>query len=106
MNLTSLSFIGIYFPLLLVFYYNPFFRKNGFRKLLLIGASLGLYAFCEPIYVLLLVSMIIVNYIFVCLSDRFITKIFRGMAIIIDCSYKHGITIITLPLFGVLFTFL
>ena len=86
MNLTSLSFIGIYFPLLLVFYYNPFFRKNGFRKLLLIGASLGLYAFCEPIYVLLLVSMIIVNYIFVCLSDRFITKIFRGMAIIIDCS--------------------
>ena len=72
--------------MLLIFYYNPFFRKNGFRKLLLIGASLGLYAFCEPIYVLLLISMIIVNYIFVCLSDRLNTKIFRGLAIIIDCA--------------------
>ena len=58
MSLTSLSFIGIYFPLMLIAYYNPFFKDNIFRKIILVCASLGLYAFSEPMYILLLMFMI------------------------------------------------
>ncbi len=86
MSLTNFSFIGLYFPLILIAYYNPIFKKNGFRKLLLVMASLGLYAFCEPIYVLLLIAMILINYLFVSLADRFHAKAYRIIAIIIDVS--------------------
>lgn len=84
MSLTNLSFIGIYFPLLLIAYYNPIIKSNSFRKLILLSASLGLYAFCEPIYVLLLIGLILVNYLLVKMSDRFHKDAFRGTAITID----------------------
>lgn len=64
MSLTSLSFLGIYFPLLLIVYYNPIIKNNVFRKIILVGASLGLYAFSEPSYILLLMGMIACNYFF------------------------------------------
>ncbi len=84
MSLTNLSFFGLFFPLLLIAYYNPLLKKNWFRKLLLAGASIGLYAFCEPVYFLLLVGLILVNYLFVVLADRFRAKAFRIAAIVID----------------------
>ena len=93
MSLTSLSFLGIYFPALLVAYYNPFLRNNTFRKVLLLCASLGLYAFSEPTYVLLLLGIIIINYCLVKLSDKTRLKSFRITAIVFDIlvllSFKY-----------------
>lgn len=84
MSLTSLSFIGIYFPLMLIAYYNPFFKDNIFRKIILVCASLGLYAFSEPMYILLLMFMILYNYGLVKIADKTGNKIFRIIAIVLD----------------------
>lgn len=84
MSLTSLSFIGIYFPLMLMVYYNPFFKSNSFRKMFLLCASLGLYTFSEPSYTLLLVCIVLYNYCFVKLSDKTGSMIFRIIAIALD----------------------
>lgn len=86
MSLTSLTYIGVYFPLLLIAYYNPFLKGNGFRKLLLLGASLGFYVFCEPIYVFLLIGMIIINYLLVKISHNYRKPFFRTIAIVIDAG--------------------
>lgn len=90
MSLTSLSFLGVYFPLLLIAYYNPIIKGNTFRKIILICASLGLYAFCEPIYILLLMEMIFLNYYLVKLADKTNRNIFRGIAIAIDALILLG----------------
>lgn len=84
MSLTSLSFLCIYFPLLLIAYYNPIFKNNTFRKILLLGASLGLYAFTEPIYILLLMGMILYNFGLVKISDKTGKYFYRIIAIVLD----------------------
>ncbi len=90
MSLTSLSFLGVYFPLLLIAYYNPIWKQNWFRKLILLGAGLGLYTFSEPKYILLLMGIIILNYVLVKISDRMHNDVGRGVAIIIDVSILLG----------------
>lgn len=86
MSLTSLSFIGVYFPLLLIVYYNPFFKSDTFRKVILLLASLGLYTFCEPVYAILLLVIIVINYSLVRISDKTSSNSFRALAIVIDAG--------------------
>lgn len=87
MSLTDLSFIGVYFPLLLLAYYNPVFRSNGFRKFILLFVSLGLYFICCPLrFDLMLCVLIAANFVLVRLSDRFGKRIFRKAAIGLDVS--------------------
>lgn len=86
MSLTSLSFLGVYFPLLLIAYYNPFFTGNGFRKFLLVCASLAFYTFCEPVYIFLLIGVVVLNYGLVSCADRFGRQIFRSAAIVLDAG--------------------
>ncbi len=40
MSLTSLTFLGIYFPIILIAYYNLVFRGNTVRKAILIYAKI------------------------------------------------------------------
>lgn len=93
MSLTSLSFLGIYFPLLLIAYYNPYFKSNYTRKIILLCASIGLYAFCEPVYTLLLIGLIWVNYLLVQNAERNNKNFYRTIAIVIDVvvlvSFKY-----------------
>jgi len=84
MSLTSLSFIGVYFPLLLIAYYNPIIKSNKFRKTILVCASLGLYAFSEPLYIFVLIGIILYNYLLVRISEKTCNKIFRIIAIILN----------------------
>lgn len=86
MSLTSLSFLGLFFPVLLMAYYNPVLKSNSFRKIILFCASIGLYTVCEPIYSLLLIMLIVLNYILVRISDKYSIVFFRGIAIIIDAG--------------------
>ena len=86
MSLTSLSFIGVYLPMLLLAYYNPFFRSNNFRKIVLLSASILLYTVCEPIYVFLLLGIVFLNYTLVKIADRKKKNIYRIVAIVIDVS--------------------
>ena len=86
MSLTSLSFLGVYFPILIILYYSPFFKGDTSRKILLLFASIGLYTFCEPIYSLLLIGLILANYFLVKMSDRMGNDLCRIIAIVLDVS--------------------
>lgn len=84
MSLSSISFIGIYFPLLLLAYYNPFFRSKNFKKVILLLASFGLYAVAEPIYIFLLMFSVLFNYIMVQIEMQRKKHIFGNLAIVMD----------------------
>lgn len=62
MVFSSLTFLCIFLPVVLALYYLlPTLR---IRNILLIAVSLLFYAYGEPVYVLLMISSIIINYIF------------------------------------------
>ena len=105
MSLTSLSFLGVYFPLLLAAYYLPFAGKSGlYRKLLLLAASIGLYALAEPLLVFLLLLVILWNYLLVTVSDRTGRQGFRTLAIAADAGlllfFKYLIRFLPAALLG------
>lgn len=84
MSLTSLSFLGIYFPLIILGYFNPIIKSNRFRKILLLLISIALYTFGEPTYILLLLGIIIINYSLVTIADKCNSNVPRALAIIMD----------------------
>ncbi len=62
MVFSSLTFLCIFLPVVLALYYLlPTLR---IRNILLIAVSLLFYAYGEPVYVLLMIASIIINYIF------------------------------------------
>lgn len=62
MVFSSLTFLCIFLPVVLALYYLlPTLR---IRNVLLIAVSLLFYAYGEPVYVLLMIASIIINYIF------------------------------------------
>lgn len=62
MVFSSLTFLCIFLPVVLALYYLlPILR---IRNILLIAVSLLFYAYGEPVYVLLMIASIIINYIF------------------------------------------
>lgn len=58
MVFSSLTFLCIFLPVVLALYYLRI------RNILLIAVSLLFYAYGEPVYVLLMIASIIINYIF------------------------------------------
>ena len=55
-------FLFALLPIALIVYYNPFVKNMGFRNLWLLMTSLFFYAWGEPVYVLLMIFSIIVNW--------------------------------------------
>lgn len=85
MSINSISFLGFYLPLLLIVYHNKFVKNNTYiRKIVLLFINISLYAFSEPIYVILLFGIIGLNYILVVISDRTQKMMFRAFSIVID----------------------
>ncbi|MBP5607625.1 MAG: MBOAT family protein [Lachnospiraceae bacterium] len=74
MVFSSTVFLFVFFPLLMTIYYNPFFRGRSFRNTVLLAASLGFYAWGEPVFVFLMIFFIILTW-------------FLGL--VIDKSEKH-----------------
>ena len=64
MELSSSVFVMLFLPFLLLVYALPVFKRPVLKKVLLIIASLAFYTWGEPIYLLLLLASIIVNYFF------------------------------------------
>jgi D-alanyl-lipoteichoic acid acyltransferase DltB (MBOAT superfamily) len=86
MSLSSISFLALYFPMLLIVYYNPIFKSQKFKNVILLLASLGLYAMAEPIYIFGLMGSIILNYIFVTIRYKTNQKLWGYIAIIFDIA--------------------
>jgi D-alanyl-lipoteichoic acid acyltransferase DltB (MBOAT superfamily) len=76
--------MAVYFPLLLVIYYNPFFAGIRFKNIILLLASLGLYAAAEPVYIVLLLVSILFNYAMVRAEQKTKQKFFGYSAIAVD----------------------
>lgn len=86
MSMSGLSFIGIYFPILFIVYYNPFIRKRQFRNVILLLASLGMYAMAEPVYIVLLLGSIVLNYFFTWIAVKVDRKVLGTIIIVLDVA--------------------
>ena len=64
MVFSSATFLFLFLPLTLLVYYNPLVRSRGFRNAFLFLASVAFYAWGEPVYVLLMLASIAVNWLF------------------------------------------
>ena len=79
MVFSSLVFLFLFLPLVIIInYWLPSEYRNGF----LLVANLIFYAFGEPIYVLLMVASILVNYICARLLDKFESAKLRKLVMI------------------------
>ena len=70
MLFSSFSFLFVFFPIVVILYYVFRFNKNA-KNFVLLVASLLFYAWGEPRYVLLMISMIIISYIFALLIQSY-----------------------------------
>lgn len=68
MVFSSLIFIYVFLPIFLILYFA--FKNRKMRNIILLGASLFFYAYGEPIYSLLMIFSIIVNYFFALLIEK------------------------------------
>lgn len=64
MVFSSTVFLFLFLPAVLLVYYNPFVRNQTFRNAVLLLASLGFYAWGEPVFVFLMLMSIALTYSF------------------------------------------
>ncbi len=84
MLFSSAIFIFGFLPICLSIYYLIPNKNRNLRNLFLFLASLGFYAWGEPVFVLIMIMSIIANYIFGLLIDKYIVnkKISKNILII------------------------
>ena len=63
MVFSSMVFLFLFLPLVIMIYYNPFVKGRKFKNLFLLLASLLFYAWGEPVYVFLMLISILVTWI-------------------------------------------
>ena len=63
MVFSSTVFLFLFLPIVLFFYYNPFFKGRTFRNYFLLLASLGFYAWGEPVFVFLMIFSIFITWL-------------------------------------------
>lgn len=93
MVFSSYETIFLFMPIVLVGYFGLSKVKNPlFQKLFLIGASLFFYAYFNPIYLLIIVSSIVVNYMLATVILRFEEKTyFTKAALITGILFNIGL---------------
>lgn len=69
MVFSSLVFIFGFLPAVLFLYYLPCFKSRSYKNAVLLLASLGFYAWGEPVFVFIMLFSILVNYILGLLID-------------------------------------
>ena len=86
MVFSSLIFLFGFLPLFLLCYFIPKKKKN--RNLVLLLFSLFFYGYGEPIYVLLMILSIVINYFIAILMDK---SSKRKMYLVIDIIFNIGL---------------
>ncbi len=83
-------FLFVFLPITLIVYYNPFVKNMGFRNFWLLITSLFFYAWGEPVYVLLMICSIVVNWA-LGLWEAGNKKTKKGkLIVLIACVYNLG----------------
>ena len=62
MVFSSTVFLFLFLPITLIIYYNPIFKGRKFRNIFLLLASLGFYAWGEPLFVFLMILSIFMTW--------------------------------------------
>lgn len=86
MVFSSTVFLFLFLPLVLAVYYNPFFKSRSFRNVFLFIASLGFYAWGEPLFVFIFMLSIIVTWYMGLRIQRTGKRIYLIIAIIYHVS--------------------
>lgn len=63
MVFSSTVFLFVFLPVVLTIYYNPIFKGRKFKNIFLLLASLGFYAWGEPIFVFLMILSIFITWL-------------------------------------------
>ena len=71
MLFSSTTFIYLFLPAVLFFYYVVFRKSRLLQNIFLLLASLAFYAWGEPVFVLIMIGSILVNWLFGLLADRY-----------------------------------
>ena len=93
MVFSSYETIFLFLPIVLIGYFGLSKVKNSlFQKLLLIGASLFFYAYFNPIYLLIILSSIVVNYVLAKAIVRFDERAqLRKAALVVGILFNIGL---------------
>lgn len=91
MVFSSTIFLFCFFPIVLIFYYNHFFKSIKFKNTVLIISSLFFYAWGEPIYVFLMLGSIFINWLFGLLVDKYRNRTQGKVALILSVIVNLGI---------------
>ena len=62
MLFSSSVFLLLFLPIVMILYYNPFVKNRIYRNVLLLLASVFFYAWGEPVFVLLMLFSIVLNW--------------------------------------------
>ena len=87
MLFSSLVFLFLFLPLVIIINY---WLPSNYRNAFLLVANLIFYAFGEPVYVLLMVASILVNYICAILLDRDKSNAYRKFVMIVCVVLNLG----------------
>lgn len=91
MVFSSTIFCFLFLPIVLVLYYNPFFKGRNYRNIILLFSSLGFYAWGEPIFVFLMIFSIIITWALgLIIQNKKRTKV----ALIIGIAYHIAVLFI------------
>lgn len=91
MVFSSTTFLFLFLPLVLIAYYNPFIKSLPFKNAVLIISSIFFYAWGEPIYVLLMLGSIFVNWLLSLAVDRYRGEKKSKAALIVSVIFNIGI---------------
>ena len=70
MVFSSTTFLFLFLPVVLIAYYNPFFKSVSVKNAILLLSSIFFYAWGEPVYVLLMLGSVLINWILGLVIDR------------------------------------
>ncbi len=92
MVFSSVTFIGAFLPLTLVFYY--LFQNRTYRNAVLLAASLLFYAWGEPVYILSMIAVTLIDYGFGLVLGRTRQKA-AGKWLLVLCVVLNLIPLVT-----------
>ena len=83
-------FYSFFLPAVLILYYNPFLQNRTFQNVFLLLASVIFYAWGEPVYVILMLLSIGINYLLGLFAEDFRDTPYRRMPIILAVIFNIG----------------
>ena len=104
MLFSSSVFLFLFLPIVLILYFNPIVKNRIYRNIILLVASLFFYAWGEPVFVLLMVASIVVNWLIgLAMAGSGRKKTWLVLSVVWNLSLMFVFKYLTFVLFSVIF---